>query len=65
MLLKFVYSEKATKLCKSPLYFRLYVMILWNFVSFSEYMNFNTKDMEVFDWFSDNLSFTDNFSDFF
>ena len=45
-VIKFVYSEKAKKIAKSPPYFCLEhtdkskVEILQNFVAFSEYMNF-------------------------
>ena len=48
-LLKFIYSEKATKLCKIFTLHLSYavpvkskVKILQNFVAFSEYMNFRT-----------------------
>ena len=48
MLLKFVYSEKATKFCDISTVDLSYVVtiksmveILQNFVAFSEYMNFN------------------------
>ena len=49
MLLKFIYSEKATKFCKIFTLLLSYVVsvkrkvkISQNFVAFSEYMNFNT-----------------------
>ena len=49
-LLKFVYSEKATKLCEISTLLLSYVVpvkskveISQNFVAFSEYMNFNSK----------------------
>ena len=38
-VLKFIYSEKATKFCK--IHPKLTVEILQNFMSFSEYMSFN------------------------
>ena len=50
-LLKFIYSEKATKLCEIstlPLSYvvpvKSKVKILQNFVAFSEYMNFNVRN---------------------
>ena len=48
-LLKFIYSEKATKFCEISTLLLSYVVpvkskveILQNFVAFSEYMNFNS-----------------------
>ena len=48
-MLKFIYSEKATKFCEISTVDLSYVVpvkcqveILQNFVAFSEYMNFNT-----------------------
>ena len=48
VLLKFIYSEKATKFCEiftlllsSVVPVKSKVKILQNFVAFSEYMNFN------------------------
>ena len=50
LLLKFVYSEKATKFCEISTVDLSFVVtvkstveILQNFVAFSEYMNFNIK----------------------
>ena len=52
LLLKFIYSEKATKFCEIstlelsyavPLPVKSTVEILQNFVAFSEYMNVNSK----------------------
>ena len=50
MLLKFVYSEKATNFCEISTVDLSYVVtvkstmeISQNFVAFSEYMNFNIK----------------------
>ena len=49
-MLKFIYSEKATKFCEISTLLSSYVVsvkskveILQNFVAFSEYMNFNIK----------------------
>ena len=51
ILLKFIYSEKATKFCEIFTLLLSYVVpvkskvkILQNFVAFSEYMNFNKKN---------------------
>ena len=51
MKLKFIYSEKATKFCKistvgltGTAYDKSMVEILQNFVTLSEYMNFNIKE---------------------
>ena len=50
LLLKFIYSEKATKFCKISTIDLFYVVtvkstveILQNFMAFSEYMNFKAK----------------------
>ena len=50
MILKFIYSEKATKFCKISALLLSYVVpvkskveIFQNFVAFSEFMNFNTQ----------------------
>ena len=50
ILLKFIYSEKATKFCEISTLLLSYVMpvkskvkISQNFVAFSEYMNFNCE----------------------
>ena len=50
-LLKFIYSEKATKFCEIFTLLLSYIMpvkskvkILQNFVAFSEYMNFNSRN---------------------
>ena len=50
-MLKFIYSEKATKVCEIFTLLLSYIVpvkskakILQNFVAFSEYMNFNTQD---------------------
>ena len=40
-MLKFIYSEKATKFCKNVVSVKSKMEILANFVAFSEYMNFN------------------------
>ena len=54
MLLKFIYSEKATKFCKISTLLLSYVVpvksqveISQNFVAFSEYMNFTSKQKFV------------------
>ena len=55
VLLKFIYSEKATKFCEMSTILLSYVVpvkskveISQNFVAFSEYMNFNVKTkMEI------------------
>ena len=51
LLVKFIYSEKATKFCEiftllltDTTYDKSKVKILQNFVTFSEYMNFNYVD---------------------
>ena len=55
VLLKFIYSEKATKFCKISTVDLSYVVpvkstveILQNFVEFSEYMNFNMDCFWIF-----------------
>ena len=52
--LKFIYSEKATKFCEIfPLLLTVSTLvkskgkILQNFVAFSEYMNFNLKEIPL------------------
>ena len=52
--LKFIYSEKATKFCEIfPLLLTVSTVvkskgkILQNFVAFSEYMNFNLKEIPL------------------
>ena len=56
-MLKFIYSEKATKFCKISTVDLSYVVpvkstveILQNFVVFSEYMNFNIEECCQEDW---------------
>ena len=47
-LLKFIYSEKATKFCEIStidLSYEMTVEIFQNFVAFSEYMNFKVRTM--------------------
>ena len=41
-MVKFIYSEKATKFCK--IFTLLWTVCTGNYVAFSEYMNFNKKD---------------------
>ena len=62
--LKFTYSEKATKFCKISTFLLSYVVpvkskveILQNFVAFSEYMNFNTKNFNFTSLFPLSLLF--------
>ena len=50
LIIKFIYSEKATKFCEVFTNYLSYVLpvkklveILQNFVAFSEYMNFNNS----------------------
>ena len=52
MLIKFIYSEKATKFCEISTNYLSYVLrvkllveILQNFVAFSEYMNFKKENL--------------------
>ena len=47
MVLKFIYSEKATNFCKISTVDMSYVEIWQNFLAFSEYMNFNDKNVTV------------------
>ena len=52
MYLKFIYSEKATKVCEMFILLLSYVVLVeskvkisQNFVDFSEYMNFKMTDL--------------------